>query len=57
MKARLPHGHLRQVDERALDLFVEHWNGRQALAGEPIKLSWDPDPASADAVGFSLQVR
>jgi hypothetical protein len=52
MKAKLPHGHLRQSDERALDLFVEHWNGRQAMVGEPIKLKWNPDSMFADAVGF-----
>jgi hypothetical protein len=56
MKARLPHGHLRQVDERALDLFVDHWNGRQALAGEPLKLSWNPDPSSVNAVGFNVSL-
>jgi hypothetical protein len=56
MKARLPHGHLRQSDERALDRFVEHWNGRQAMAGEPLRLKWNPDPVFGDSVGFQVSL-
>ena len=51
----LPHGgSFRAVDERALDTFCEHWNKRQASAGEPIRLKWFSHPTDISKVGFTV---
>lgn len=48
---------LTESDERALDRFVESWNKRQALIGEPIRISWYPAPHSIGAIGFEAILR
>ena len=53
----LPHGGtFRAIDERALDIFCEHWNRRQATAGEPIKLQWSTHPTDISKVGFTVSL-
>lgn len=53
----LPHGgNFRSIDERALDIFCEHWNKRQAAAGEPIKIQWTTHPTDISKVGFSVSL-
>ena len=44
---------LYEIDEKALDMYVEHWNTRQAISGEPLRLNWDVNPRSIDSIGFS----
>ena len=53
----LPHGgSFRAIDERALDIFCEHWNRRQAAAGEPLKIQWSTHPVDISKVGFSCSL-
>ena len=53
----LPHGgSFRAIDERALDMFCEHWNRRQAADGEPIKLQWSTHPVDLSKVGFNVSL-
>jgi len=53
----LPHGgSFRAIDERALDMFCEHWNKRQAAAGEPIRLQWTTHPVDLSKVGFTVSL-
>ena len=53
----LPHGGtFRAIDERALDIFCEHWTKRQAAAGEPIKLQWATHPVDISKVGFRVSL-
>jgi hypothetical protein len=53
----LPHGgSFRAIDERALDIFCEHWNRRQQMAGEPIKIRWSTHPVDLSKVGFSVSL-
>jgi len=47
------HGSFRPVDERALDVFCENWNRRQAQAGEPMRLEWTVHPSDQGKVGFT----
>ena len=57
VKAVLPGRKLGTLEEKALDLYVDHWNRRQQLAGEPFRLSWSPHPSSIDLVGFNLELK
>jgi len=53
----LPHGgSFRAIDERALDIFCEHWNRRQAADGEPIKIQWTTHPTDLSKLGFSASL-
>ena len=55
---RLPHGEgFRAIDERALDLYCSHWNDRQQLQGEPLKLEWSNHPDDVNKVSFSVILR
>jgi hypothetical protein len=57
-KATLPHKNgIRSIDERALDTFVKHWNTRQAMNGEPIKINWGPSPTYPGAVSFNVELK
>ena len=47
------HGSFRPVDERALDVFCENWNRRQAQSGEPMRLEWTVHPSDQGKVGFT----
>ena len=50
----LPHKFgFRAVDERALDIFCEHWTKRQQIAGEPLRLEWTNHPTDANKIGFT----
>lgn len=54
----LPHlGAPRHTDEVALDTFVENWNDKQALSGEPFKLAWGPHPDSMNKITFKLELK
>lgn len=56
-RARTPHGAaVNESDEKALDMFVEAWNKRQALAHEPMKLEWYISPMDASMVGFTIKL-
>lgn len=58
MVGRLPHSRgFRAVDERALDLYTKHWNERQQLRGEPLKLEWNCHPDEAGKIGFQTILR
>jgi hypothetical protein len=55
---RLPHGNgLRSLDEQALDKYTRHWNNRQAMQGEPIKIVWGPHPTDDGKIGFSASLK
>lgn len=54
----LPHGRdFRAIDERALDAFCKHWNDRQQLQGEPLKLEWSNHPDQVGKVSFHVILR
>lgn len=56
--ARLPHNEgFRAVDERALDMYCKHWNDRQQLQGEPLKLEWSNHPDQVGKVSFNVILR
>lgn len=56
--ARLPHGRgFRAIDERALDLYCKHWNERQQLRGEPLKLEWSNHPGEGGKISFNVILR
>ena len=53
----LPHKRgFRALDERALDQFCAHWTQQQALAGEPLKLSWSNHPTDVNKIGFNCSL-
>ena len=56
VKATVP-GRLNATAERALDVYVEHWNREQSLVGEPYKLSWSPHPMASNVVGFNVVLK
>jgi hypothetical protein len=47
----------RFVDERALDTYVNYWNSRQSLRGEPYKLSWTSHVSSQNKINFHLELK
>src|SRR5262249_30072329 len=54
----LPHGRgFRAVAERALDMYCAHWNDRQQLQGEPLKLEWSNHPESVNKISFNVILR
>ncbi len=56
--ARLPHNEgFRAIDERALDVYCRHWNDRQELQGEPLKLEWSNHPDLIGKVSFNVILR
>ena len=48
---------LREVDERAMDMYVKHWNTRQSMNGDPLRISWSPSPNRLGAISFSAEVK
>ncbi len=55
---RLPHREgFRAIDERALDTYCKHWNDRQQLNGEPLRLEWSTHPDEVGKVSFSAILR
>lgn len=57
VNGRIPGGSMTAPAEQALDRYVDSWNKRQALAGEPYRLSWGPHASGIDMVGFNLQLK
>lgn len=57
VNGRIPGGSMTSTVEQALDRYVDSWNKRQALAGEPYRLSWGPHGSGIDMVGFNLQLK
>ena len=57
VNGRIPGGSMTATAEQALDRYVDSWNKRQALAGEPYRLSWGPHASGIDMVGFNLQLK
>jgi len=54
----LPHNSSpRRIDEIALDTFVDHWNDKQKMMGEPFKLSWDNHPESMNKITFKVELK
>lgn len=54
----LPHtSGFREIDERALDMYCEAWNSRQALHGEPLRLEWSTHPDQVGKVSFNVVLR
>jgi hypothetical protein len=57
VNGKIPGGLMTSIVEQALDRYVDSWNKRQALAGEPYRLSWGPHATGIDMVGFNLQLK
>lgn len=57
VNGKIPGGKMDSTTEQALDRYVDSWNKRQALAGEPYRLSWGPHATGIDMVGFNLQLK
>jgi len=57
VNGKIPGGSMTSIVEQALDRYVDSWNKRQALAGEPYRLSWGPHASGIDMVGFNLQLK
>ena len=57
VNGRIPGGEISVTVEKALDRYVDSWNKRQALEGEPYRLSWGPHGSSFDMVGFNLTLK
>lgn len=57
VNGKIPGGSITPTVEQALDRYVDSWNKRQALSGEPYRLSWGPHASGIDMVGFNLQLK
>lgn len=57
VNGRIPGGSITSIVEQALDRYVDSWNKRQALSGEPYRLSWGTHASGTDMVGFNLQLK
>ena len=57
VNGKIPGGKMNVTTEDALDRYVDSWNKRQAIAGEPYKLSWGPHGSSFDMIGFNLELK
>lgn len=54
----LPHNSSpRRIDEIALDTFVDHWNDKQKMMGEPFKLRWDNHPEAMNKITFKVELK
>lgn len=53
--AVVPGNFVGRTEEKALDLYVKHWNSMQSLKGRPYVLSWHP--SLGNKVKFGLGVR
>jgi len=56
VNAKVPGGNMNVTVENALDRYVDSWNKRQALEGEPYRLSWGLG-AALDSVSFNLTLK
>jgi hypothetical protein len=57
VNGRIPGGSMNPNVEHALDRYVDSWNKRQALSGEPYRLSWGPHGSSFGMIGFNLELK
>lgn len=57
VNGRIPGGSMSPSVEHALDRYVDSWNKRQVLSGEPYRLSWGPHGSAVDMIGFNLQLK
>jgi hypothetical protein len=57
VSGQLPHEGFRSIDEQALDLFVECWNKRRSMEGNPLRISWAMDSESDDGIVFDTTMR
>lgn len=48
---------LDSVSEKALDRYVESWNRKQELSGEPFKISWGFHPSLPMGISFSVVLK
>lgn len=54
----LPHeSSFRAIDEKALDMFCEHWSRHQQMVGEPLRLEWSAHPGRVGKIGFTCFLR
>lgn len=54
----LPHNSSpRKIDEIALDTFVDNWNNKQKMMGEPFKLRWDNHPEVMNKITFKVELK
>lgn len=54
--ATVPGGSINSLTERLLDCYVQRWNDRQKISGEPFRIKWNPH-FTAGIVGFSLELK
>lgn len=58
MKGQLPNcRNFCESSEKVLDLYVESWNRRKKLSGEPVRLTWEVDPCKLGSFGFSATLK
>jgi hypothetical protein len=58
ISARIPGSSFRNVDERALDTYVNAWNTRESILNKPhYRLQWSPDPENISMVNFYLELK
>ena len=57
VNGRIPGGSITPSVEQALDRYVDSWNKRQALSGEPYRLSWGTHASGVNMIGFNLQLK
>lgn len=57
VNGKIPGDKMDATSESALDRYVESWNKRQAISGEPYVLSWGPHGSGINMVGFHLQLK
>jgi hypothetical protein len=57
VNGKIPGGNMTITVEKALDRYVDAWNKRQTLEGEPYRLSWGPHGSSFDMIGFNLTLK
>jgi len=57
VNGKIPGDKMDAISESALDRYVESWNKRQAISGEPYVLSWGPHGSGINMIGFHLQLK
>lgn len=57
VNGKIPGDRMNSTSEEALDRYVDSWNKRQAISGEPYRLSWGPHGSGINMVGFHLQLK
>lgn len=54
---KLPQSSFRNVEERALDTYVDAWNTRESFHGAPYRLRWSHHPEVVNMVNFHLELK